>query len=271
MIKKLLVIGENSKLAKNFLDTTKGNKKFSLMSCRHNKVPTDIGDIDYVINFSLDPRMYSDKYEKDLDQDLFLAERIKNTQAKFLTISSRQVYGMHKNLYLFKESDEINPKRISNYGLNKLRSEKNIVDALGDESRLIICRSSNIFGDDVGSRNFLGIAIDSLTKNGFISLNSNRKVIKDFLPVSFHSKFIESLIMNNAFGIFNVGSGIKINLQDFCDALISGFGLGYIKDNDIIDDQFSLDIGKLNKLANFDITRDTILSNAYNIANKYRN
>lgn len=271
MIKKLLVIGENSKLAKNFLDAVKSNKKFSLMSCRHNKVPTDIDNIDYVINFSLDPRMYLDKYEKDLDQDLFLAERIKNTQAKFLTISSRQVYGIHKSLYSFKESDEINPKRISNYGLNKLTSEKNIVDALGDESRLIICRSSNIFGDDLGSRNFIGIALESLTKKGFISLNSNRKVIKDFLPVSFHSKFIESLIMNNAFGIFNVGSGIEINLQDFCDALISGFGLGYIKDNDIIDDQFSLDIGKLNKLANFDITRDTILSNAYNIATKYRN
>ena len=78
-------------------------------------------------------------------------------------------------------------------------------------------------------------------------------------------------IINNAFGIFNVGSGIQISLKDFCDALIMGFGLGYIKDNDIIDDQFSLDIGKLNKLANFNITRDIILSHAYNIANKYRN
>jgi nucleoside-diphosphate-sugar epimerase len=195
---------------------------------------------------------------------------IKNTQAKFLIISSRQVYGIHEDLHLFKESAEINPKRITNYGLNKLKSEKNIADSLRDESRLIICRSSNIFGEELGLRNFLDIALISLIKHGFISLDLNRKVIKDFLPVRFHSKFIESLIINDASGIFNIGSGVQTSLQDICDALISGFGSGHIKDNNIVDDQFSMDVSKLNKLINFDITKDVLLSNIHNISSKYR-
>ena len=272
MEKKILVVGENSLLAKNFIKTADNFFNNNVFSCGHKSIPEDISNFDYVINFSFNPRLYKFNYENKYDQDLKIANSIlKSQKTKLLIISSRQIYGIHEKLNIFKEKDLNLNNKISTYGLNKIKSENNVKRLLLEEGRLIVSRSSNIFGSKVGGKNFTGIALNTLLKSNVIRLNSNKVVVKDFLPIDNHSLILCSLINNNVSGIFNVGSGLKITLGELCNSFILGYGSGKIEDKDIIDDQFMLDTSKIKKYICFEISKDSVLNYAYNIGKNLRN
>ena len=101
-------------------------------------------------------------------------------------------------------------------------------------------------------------------------MNSNKDVVKDFLPIENHSLILCCLINNNVSGIFNVGSGVKLTLGDLCNAFISGYGSGNIVDEDIFDDQFMLDTSKIKEYICFEISKNSVLNYAYNIGNNLR-
>ena len=266
MSKKILVIGKNSLLAKNFIETVNQNNCLKLHSCNHNEIPTEIQNYDVVINFSFNPMLYKEEYKEEYDQDLKIARLVKDHKNIVLvTLSTRQVYGIHKELNIFKESDIDLNSKISTYGLNKIKCEKNTKDCIGDNSRVLICRGSNIFGNSIGGRNFVGIALHSLLTSNVIKLNSSKIVVKDFLPINIHSKILECLITKGAFGTFNVGSGVNINLGELCEQFINGFKSGRIEDKTSINDQFILDISKIKQYMDLDISSREILSYAYNI------
>ena len=271
MEKKILVVGKNSLLAKNFIKTANNFFKNSVISCDHKSIPKEISEFDYVINFSFNPRLYKFKYEEKYDQDLKIANSIlKSKKTKLIIISSRKIYGIHKKLNIFKEKDLNLNNKISAYGLNKIKCEINAKRLLFEENRLIISRSSNVFSPKVGGKNFTGIALNTLLKSDVIRLNSSRVVVKDFLPIENHSRILCSLINNNVSGIFNLGSGVKITLGDLCNAFISGYGSGNLVDEGIINDQFLLDTSKIKKYICFEISKKSILNYAYNIGENLR-
>ena len=271
MKKKILVIGENSLLAKNFIKIADAFFKNSVISCSYKSIPKEFSAFDYVINFSFNPRLYKFKYEKKYDQDLKIANSIlKSKKTKLIIISSRQIYGIHEELNIFREKDLNLNNKISAYGLNKIQCENNVKRLLFEEDRLIISRSANIFGPKVGGKNFTGIALKTLLNSNLIRLNSSKVVVKDFLPIENHSQILCSLIDNNVSGIFNVGSGVKMTLGELCNAFIEGYGSGSIVDEDIIDDQFMLDVSKIKKYICFKISKNSVLNYAYNIGNNLR-
>ena len=271
MKKKIFVIGENSLLAKNFIRIADDFFKNSVISCSHKCIPKEFSDFDYVINFSFNPMLYKFKYEKEYDQDLKIANSIlKSKKTKLIIISSRQIYGVHEKLNIFREQDLNLNNKISIYGLNKIKCENNVKKLLFEEDRLIIIRSANIFGSKVGGNKFTEIALNTLVNSNVIRLNSSRVVVKDFLPIENHSQILCSLINNNVSGIFNVGSGVKMTLGDLCNAFIEGYGSGDIVDEDIIDDQFMLDISKIKKYICFEISKNSVLNYAYNIGYNLR-
>jgi len=271
MVKKILVVGKNSLLAKNFIETVNQNRHLGLYSCDHNEIPNEIQNYDVVINFSFNPMLYTEEYKEEYDQDLKIARLVKDHgNIVLVTLSTRQVYGIHRELNFFKESDIDLNSEITTYGLNKIKCENNVKDCIDDNSRVLICRSSNIFGNKIGGRNFVGIALNSLVSKGIIKLNLDQNVIKDFLPIDSHSKILESLIINNVAGTYNVGSGIKISLGDLCSHFIKGYRSGRIEDTKIINDQFVLDITKINNQIDMNISSEEILSYALNIGKTMR-
>lgn len=271
MINKVLVVGKNSMLAKNFLKKVFTNSYLKIDSCNHNDIPIELHNYDVIVNFSFNPILYSDQYKEEYDQDLIIARLIKDHKnTRLVMLSSRQVYGIHRELNFFKETDIDLNSEITTYGLNKIKCENNVKDCIDDNSRVLICRSSNIFGNKIGGRNFVGIALNSLVSKGIIKLNLNQNVIKDFLPIDMHSKILESLIINNVAGTYNVGSGVKISLGDLCSHFIKGYRSGSIEDTNIINDQFVLDITKINNRIDMNISSEEILSYALNIGKKMR-
>ena len=271
MGKKILVVGENSFLAKNFIKEAENYHKIDVISCSHKSIPKDIYDFDYVINFSFNPKLYKYEYEEKYDQDYKIANSIlKSRKTKLLIVSSRQVYGNHKKLNVFKEKDLNLNHKISAYGLNKVKCENSVQRLLCDQNRLIICRSANIIGSKIGGKNFTGIALNTLLNSNVIKLNSSKIVVKDFLPIENHSHILWSLINNDVSGIFNVGSGAKITLGDLSNAFISGYGSGNVLDEDIIEDQFMLDTSKIQQFINFEISKNSVLNYAYKIGELLR-
>ena len=271
MTKKILVVGKNSLLAKNFIQTVNQNNCLKLNTCNHEEIPSGIQNYDVVINFSFNPTLYTEEYKEEYDQDLKIARLVKDHKnITLVTLSTRQVYGIHQELNISKESDIDLNSKISTYGLNKIKCENNVKNCIDDNSRILICRGSNIFGSSVGGRNFVGIALNSLLTSNVIQLNLNKKVVKDFLPIELHSKTLESLIINNAVGTYNVGSGVNINLGELCQQFIMGFKSGKIEDSDTINDQFMLDISKIRQYIDLNISSKKILSYAYNIGKNLR-
>ena len=78
MIKKILVVGKNSLLAKNFIETVNQNPYLELYSCNHNEIPNEIQNYDVVINFSFNPMLYTEEYKEEYDQDLKIARLVKD-------------------------------------------------------------------------------------------------------------------------------------------------------------------------------------------------
>ena len=112
----------------------------------------------------------------------------------------------------------------------------------------------------------MGIAQKSLLEKNEIILDISKKVIKDFLPLNYYSEIMESLITNSIVGTYNIGSGIKISLEEICGSLINGYGSGSIKDCDnLFNNQFVLDTSNLSKVIKFSITKEIILSYAYSV------
>lgn len=271
MPKKVLVVGRNSNLANNFLKKVSKNTFLKIDSCNHNDIPTELQNYDVIINFSFNPILYTNQYKEEFDQDLKIARLIKGYKnIKLATISSRKVYGTFKELKVLQESDVGLGPNITTYGLNKVKCENNIKNCLDDDSRLLICRGSNIFGNKVGGRNFVNIALNSLLREGVIKLDVSQNVIRDFLPIDKHSQILESLIINDVAGTYNVGSGAKVSLGDLCNHFVKGFKIGTLEDTDLINDQFILDLTKLNKHVEINITSDEVLSYAYDIGKKMR-
>lgn len=268
--KKLLVVGKNSFIANNFISNNFKSKLFDIIAISHERLPETFTNFDYVLNMAFNPVLYEKSYEEKYDYDLKIlrvnqsdkkSKNIKN-KTKFIFLSSRSVYGSSKNLVIFNE-ESAPVGNFSNYGYSKIAIENNIKKYL-DPSEYIILRTSNILGTRFSGRNFIGIASEALVKNKKITLNVSKEVIRDFIPIDLHSKILSSLLVNNAYGIFNAGSGIGIRLEDICNALIRGFGEGLIEDSTQIQDQYILDLTKVKKFTgDHIITEEKILTYTY--------
>lgn len=261
---KLLIVGENSFLAKNFYREACEDISLSVEKCGHEHIPQNLDVYDWVVNFSFNSFLYTNKYEGSLDQDRKLANLLKPSKTKLVIISSRAIYGSFKEIRLHKETNETNPVLINTYGKNKIKSETSILDILGS-SRSLICRASNIFGEEVGSKNFMGTVLNSLFNENKIILDVDLKSVRDFLPVKYFSKALLMLITNNAYGVYNLGSGIGLRLSEICNATIDGYGSGVIEYSGPLFDQFIMDTSKLKSTTDFMITKENILAYAYNV------
>lgn len=265
MNNSILIIGENSFIAKYVIKDFLATNKYSVTTCSHDNFPGNLDIFDWVMNFSTHPDIYKAKYSRELDQDLIIAKQLTNNiHTKFFFVSSRTVYPTSNEVHYSKEIETPDITNQKQYGLNKLQSERNVINTLG-MNRVLIVRASNIFGSEYGRHTFMGIAQKSLIENNRIKLDINSDTVRDFIPVEYFSAAIIRLINLSNTGIYNIGSGIQLSLGEICSAIIKGFGSGEIIDSKEIRDQFVLDIEKLKNAIPYDIAKTDVLKYAESI------
>jgi nucleoside-diphosphate-sugar epimerase len=264
---KVLVIGSNSYLAKAFLkECDEIYKTLFVVKCLHNEIPENLNEFDCVINFSINPDYYNEKYCEDNDQDLLIVKKLLTKKPLYVMISSRLVYGESHNLSPFREDQVVDHIELTQYAKNKRLTEINCIENYPTD-KLLIIRASNIIGLEFGRKTFMGIAQKSLKLNNQIFLDISGESKKDFLPVEVFSNYLLSLIFSRSTGIINVGSGIPIRVSSICKLMINGFGSGNIvfKERVRISGQFVLDISKLKTVINNPIQIDSMNNYFYSL------
>ena len=136
---KILILGTTSSLSREFSEYLKKKKILHALKGLNEFLNLDekkIEKFDIIINFCVHKNYLNKIYNKKYDLDLKIVNKISKLKVKFVMLSSSKVYSPGVNLL-----ENSRKKPDSNYGKNKLISEKNIIKYIKNH---LIFRLSNI-------------------------------------------------------------------------------------------------------------------------------
>lgn len=231
----------------------------------NSNIESYIKDFDYffyMVNTIL-PREKSDNLSLDMSNEktrinlIFNAAVTDNLKLKFLYFSSGgAVYGNHSNKP-YREFDALKP--VSSYGKLKLCGEKEVLK-LSKKYLIesIILRPSNVYGvgqSVSGKQGVISFFTDQIIKKLPLTVFGNGQGLKDYIYIDDFINAINELILNNAFGIFNIGSGYTASVNEIIELIEKKIGMKSTRTSillsspDITD--FSLDCSHLKEVTGF--------------------
>jgi dTDP-4-dehydrorhamnose reductase len=219
----LLIIGRNSLLCRLFIENTR-IKDYQIYS-RNELKKINFNNFTHVINFSFNPELKKNSYKKKLDFDLKLSKIVCKYKIIYIFISTRFVYSGIKGRFTEKIK-KLEPTNI--YGRNKLIIE-NIIRKIIPKRYLILRLSTMLyFNLNYKRKLFSYTMLSGLKKNKRISFDFRKDTYKDFILPDYFVKCLDLLILNKVTGIYNICSGLKINVKNIAKKIIYGFKKGKI-------------------------------------------
>ena len=212
-MKKLLLIGKNSFVAKNiylYLKKFYKIKKIDYMSFEKLK-KKELENFNFIINCSISEEYVNYKYSELNDIDFKIAKKISKTTLKMIFLSSRKVYKSNINI---KETSLLKPKDY--YSKNKLITEKKLIKLLN--KKVLILRITNLIGKINLDKKYRKIH-NTFIDNFFINIKNNimfdnKNIYKDFITINKFSEIIRKLLNTHSHGVYNISIGKKIFLKD---------------------------------------------------------
>jgi dTDP-4-dehydrorhamnose reductase len=259
---KLLIIGKKSFVGSNIYNFLKKKYLIKILDFKEflKKDNKYINNFTYIINCATNKNYIKLKYKLSNDFDSIIANKIIDSEVKFIFLSTRKVY---KPKFNIKENGVLEPQ--CNYSQNKLITESRIQKILG--TRLTILRISNLIGLPVKKVNkklhytFIDYFFKNIKKQ---IIYKNNNVYKDFLSIDKFCEILDKIIINRLYGIYNVSLGKKVFLKR-----LVGWLNFYNKNSiyyKIIDRKYNKDCFTLN---NRKLMRDTKLKNRIIDLKKY--
>lgn len=238
---KILIIGKRGFIGNKLAEHLKNKFLIKHISFNNFKLKKNIvNDFNWIINSSISKNYIKQKYNKIFDNDLKIAEYIKNKKILYIFLSTRKVYKIAENI---KENGLLRPR--SHYSKNKLISEKKIQNIL--KKKVTILRVSNIIGDKSNYKKLHSTFLDVFLKNikdDFIIDNGNN--FKDFISIKKFCEIVSAIIKKKLIGTYNVSIGEKIYLYEIIDWLNKYNKKKFVKKNiKIKKDNFYLNNRKL--------------------------
>ena len=121
-MKKILLIGKNSRLCKLYIKKSK-LKNFDTYT--HNQINfIKYKKYSHLINFSFNPKLFKNKYNKKFDIDIHLSKKAKEHNLYYIFFSTRYVYSQFNKFPAKELIKKLKPKNI--YGKNKLIIENQL-------------------------------------------------------------------------------------------------------------------------------------------------
>jgi dTDP-4-dehydrorhamnose reductase len=260
-----IVIGKNSFLASHLEGLSSAAGWEFLTHEEALARPNALKSARVIVNCAFHPDLADQEYDADKDIDFAIASLIQNSDAHYIMMSSRMVYGNAPDDLMLSEDAE--PKPVTIYGRNKLTIEQALQDVL-PAKHLTILRMANIFGYEPERSSFFGTMITSLQESGVINFDIAPDSQRDFLSVWGWADYMEQVIPKPIGGIFNVGSGFGTTPQELAEVLINEANKGKAAFNgNSYDGQFILDVRKLLKSYNLvSYTKLDLLSDVEEVA-----
>ena len=265
---KLLVVGKNSLLCRLFLENTY-IKNYQIIS-RNEIKKINFNNFTHVINFSFNPKLKKNKYDKKLDLDLKLSRIIRKYKIIYIYISTRFVYSGIDNIFI-ESNKKLKPKNI--YGKNKLIIE-NKIRRIIPENHLILRPSTMLYYNLNYKRNLFSYRmLKRLKEKKEIYFDFSQDTYKDFILPNYFGKCLDKLILDNVTGTYNLCSGIKIKVKNIAEYIVEGFKNGKIIFNNKshLDQSFSMSNKSLLKKTGILLSLKEIYSYCINIGLKTKN
>lgn len=238
----ITVIGKNSFLAKALAKNT-NTQDWTFLDHQTALSETDwVKKSDVVINCAFHPDLRQNPYNPIQDIDFLLAGYVKRSNAHYIMLSSRAVYGEAPEDTILRE--DMTAKPTNAYGINKLKSEQAVASVLPPE-RFTIIRSSNIFGNEYGRSTFFGLMLTSLKDKNALRFNIAADAVRDFLSARQWAEYMIKIANSPKDGFYNLGAGWGITTQDLAEMMIEYHSSGEIVyTDDSYEGQFILDMNK---------------------------
>lgn len=246
MRKRVLIVGSNSFLGRKLnLDS----EKFDIETIKRPFEGSDIDlykSYDVVMNFCLQPKFFFSLLSEDEIIDVNIAKALKEN-AKFVFMSSRTVYGSNTKLLEYKETDKTSP--IDFYSQNKVNVEKILEKRLG--SNLLCLRIGNILSSEksicTNGHCFMSWLYDELMRKKKVSVTIDKLTKRDFMTKTYFNKALETLVLNDASGIYNIGAGFGITIEELLKNILDDEYINYVQ-QETKSEQFVLNCDKLHQI-----------------------
>lgn len=251
-MQKVLVIGKNSFMAKQFISSNRDRFECTAISHDEDIGSLAIEEFSSVVNMAYDPSYFRESYAAGLDFDLQVAKSVAGKGPHFFMMSTRKVYGTGAP-FPTTESAPVSPT--DQYGINKAVTEQAVRALLGPKCTIL--RIANVFGFEIGRHTFFGIALSTLKRESRIVLDVSPFTQRDFLSVEGFAEMLGRTVVALPAGTFNLGSGKAYPIGQIALWLIEGFGGGELVVKATAErDSFLLDTTKLNEIIGNDAMDD---------------
>ena len=184
--------------------------------------------------------------------------KFSNKNSRIIHISSDYIFSGEKDTY--SELDTPNP--INYYGKLKLESENILI---GSNRKHAIVRPNVVFSSSIDNKsNFLGWVVRNLDTKRSINVVSDQ--VSNPTPVELLKEVIESIMLLNLEGVFNVGTLDSISRYAFALKIAENFGY----DSSLINDIKTEDLHQIaprprNTFLNFDKVVEKLGVDIYSI------
>lgn len=243
--KRVLIIGSNSFLGKDLLldpknfDVTKIRRPFEGLD-------TNLyNSYDIILNFCIQNKSYFSLLSEDEMIDVNIAKALKG-DTKLVFMSSRKVYGSNIELTEYKETDKTASSDF--YSQNKINIENRLNKLL--DKNLLCLRVSNIISGEKNICNnehcFMSWLYDEFIKKNKVTVTIDKNSKRDFITKTYFNNATEALILNDATGIYNIGAGFGITIEELLKNIIDVEYLDFIQ-QETKSEQFILNCDKLHK------------------------
>lgn len=179
----------------------------------------DLGHVIYAIGLTGDFR--SQPYATVAAHVTKLSSLLQRARFRsWLYLSTSRVYGAGAS----DEDAEIlvRPSADSVYDLSKLLGEALCLSHENPSVRAV--RLSNVFGDGMGTTNFLGSVIDSVRQTGGVTIGEAATSSKDYVPVEDVVQVMAQIAASGSHRLYNVASGEAVTHASVAAILQSTMG-----------------------------------------------
>jgi dTDP-glucose 4,6-dehydratase len=263
-VKRMLAAGEDVVVLDKFTYAGNPANLPDGVDCRHGDIAAEedvegIGEVDAIVNFAAETHVDrsilgpEDFVRTDVLGTLVLLQAAERLSARFVQVSTDEVYGDVEPGWSSREDDPLNPS--SPYSAAKAGGDLQVLAAVRTFGvNASITRGSNTYGPHQYPEKILPLFTTNALDGEALPLYGDGRQIRDWLHVEDHCAAIELVLREGAAGeVYNVGANEEHENVELTRVIVERLGVDpalvrHVDDRAGHDRRYSLETAKIRSL-----------------------